>query len=388
MTRIFEQDAPGGGVRVLILGAGTYPNAQAPQPRVPMLEDISSATQSALDLAYRFMGPWLDRFSHPIASLDLLANAPGSPDNLNLGPHGGPNVVVDAPTMTAVKAAKTRWLKGATPADKLVFYCCGHGLWIPSGGGRTFLASNFGDDTDNPWPAAVQLDDFLFALGEKAPRSQWMIFDCCSNMPSDALKALAARPDSLLTPVAGARQQAADDHGPLEQVSFFSSTMGAQAFGKDHRASRFMEAFLEACDGSAYLTEDDAGAWWADRQTIEKSIVTYAKRVAPPEDEAYFTFAQVSATDAATIPRLMHRDAPSTCTLLARSEPAYLLAASALSITCPPNPAIVGAQPAGGEARYRQAVAAWEKYQVTAILPDGLITKDKLALPPIAEVVF
>ena len=387
MTRIFEQPAPNGGVRVLILGAGLYPNAQVPQLKVPILPDISSATKSAVDLALRFLGPWRNRFMGPIASLDMLVNAPGSPDSLDLAAWGGPHQIVDAPTISAIRAAKSQWLKSAGPHDLLIFYCCGHGVWVPSVAGRTFLASDFGADPDNPWPAAVALDDFQLALGEKPPRSQWLMFDCCANTPSEALKAIAARPDPLLTPTAGERQHVADALGDLEQVRFAASTVGAEAFGKQDRASRFMEAFLEACDGSAYLTEE-TGAWWADRQTIERSIVTYARRVAAPEDEAYFTFPQVCETDAATIPRLMRREAPSDCTLLARSDPPYRLSEAELAITCPPSAAVLGHQPVGGDVPFRQAVTPWERYEVTATFADGSQTQPKRALPPMTEVVF
>lgn len=387
MTRVFEQDAPDGGVRILILGVGSYPNAKVARPTVPVLDDLSSATQSALDLLDRLLGPWRGRFDKPIRSIDMLANAPGSPDGLEVPDENGDPLEVEAPTIAAIVEAKKRWLKDAGPKDMLIFYACGHGFWVPSLVGRTLAASDFGEDPDNPWTAVVALDDFQLALGERAPRSQWLFFDCCANTPSEALKATSPRPNALLVTMAGERQVMIELHGPLEQVRFATSTIGAQAYGKDGRASRFMETLLEACDGSAYLI-DHEDEWWIDSQTLGRSILSFGKRIAPTEEEDYFTFPQVSETDAETIPRFMRRATPSDCILLARSVPAYRLSEAHLAVTCPPDPTPLGEQPAGGDTPFRQVVAAWDHYEVTATFPEGSQTRPKRAQPPLTEVVF
>jgi hypothetical protein len=389
MTRVYDAVVENGGVRVLILGAGTYPNAQIAQPRVPTLPDISSASKSATDLALRILGPWKELLEQPLASLDLLVNAPGAANGAAFTPPAGGQVQLDPPTLDNIKAARTRWLAGAGPKDILIFYCCGHGIWLPSVS-KTFLASDFGADPEDPWPKAVALDDFRLNLGERKPRRQWLIFDCCANTPTVALKALAARPDPLLVGDAGGRQQAIELYGDLSQVTLASSTQGKEAFGKDQRASRFMEAFIEACDGSAYMTQDAQGKWWVDQQSLERAIATYAVRVAPPADQAYFTFPRVSQTDANDIPRLLRRDQTAQCTLLVRSEPPVRLTQAELTITCPPSDAVIAAQPAGPQAlaRFRQQVTPWATYDVQARFPEGAQKIQKLALPPLAEAVF
>lgn len=58
MTRICEQAQANGGVRLLVLGAGHYPNAQAAKPKVPKLADIGSAAQSAVDFATYALTGW------------------------------------------------------------------------------------------------------------------------------------------------------------------------------------------------------------------------------------------------------------------------------------------------------------------------------------------
>jgi hypothetical protein len=384
MTRVLHAPTAGGGVRVLILGAGTYPDAQAPKPRVPALQDLSSATKSALDLAQRIVGPWKELFERPVTSVDMLINGPGAPGGVSFTAPDQPMVALDAPTLANIKTARKQWLDGATADDILLFYCCGHGIWLPSVS-RTFLAADFGADPDDPWPSTIALDDFSLALGEQTPRTQWLIFDCCANTPTVALKALAARPDPLLVGQAGGRQQAEDLYGALSQVTLGSATPGAQAFGKDNRASRFMEVFLEACDTSAYMTQDAAGLWWVDQQSLERAIATYAARVAPVTDHGYFTFPRVSRTDANGIPRLLKRPQNSPCTLLARSDPPVRLTQGNLTITCPPSAAVLASQAAGptAEAHFRQQVASWATYACTAVFPEGPQVIKKIALPPL-----
>ena len=51
MTRVFERPQPGGGTRVLVLGASAYPHALEGSLRIPKLTPISSAGRSALDFA-------------------------------------------------------------------------------------------------------------------------------------------------------------------------------------------------------------------------------------------------------------------------------------------------------------------------------------------------
>lgn len=390
MTQIFNVPPQDGGVRILILGGGTYPFAKAPQLRVPVLPDISSATQSAVDFALRVLGPWRDRFEMPLASVDLLANAPGSPDGITFTPSGEAAVQVEAPTLTRIKAARKRWMDVAGARDILLFYCCGHGIWLPSAG-RTFLTTDFGEDPENPWGHAIGLDDFSFALGERAPRRQWLIFDCCTNTPSEALKAMAPKTDSLISSSAGEREAIADLHGPLTQVVVQSATPGAQAFGKHGRASRFMEALLEACDHSAFVTQDSRGAgWWVDQHSLERSISTYAVRVAASSEETYFRFARVTQTDAVDVPRLIRRDHASSCTLLVKSQPAIRLTEADLEITCPPAADVIGGQTAGpgAQARYRQAVDPWRTYRVRARFPTGDEERHPMAIPPLAEASF
>jgi hypothetical protein len=319
----------------------------------------------------------------------MLVNAPGSASGISFTAPGQPAIALAEPTLSNIKSTRSKWLAGATADDVLIFYCCGHGIWLPSVS-RTFLAADFGADPDDPWPSAIALDDFRLALAEQPPRKQWVIFDCCANTPTVALKALAARPDPLLAGQVGGRQQAEDLYGALSQVTLASATPGAQAFGKDNRASRFMEAFLEACDFSGYVIQDAGGLWWVDQQSLERAISTYSMRVAPVADRGYFTFPRVSLTDANDIPRLLKRGHNSLCTLVARSDPPVRLTQGNLTITCPPSMEVLATQTAGptAEAYFRQQVTPWVTYACTAEFPEGPKVIQKFALPPLSEAIF
>ena len=388
MTRIFDKPRAGGGTRLLVLGASTYPYAKTARLRVPKLSTISSAATSALQFAFHAISRWENLFPKPLASVDLLVNTPDMPDEAPFTSPSGQAFKLDAPTMANVKTARRAWMAQAGAQDVLIFYCCGHGIWLPATG-RTFLTASFGSDEDNPWPDTVALDDFAFALGEHSPRHQWLIFDCCNNTPTEALKAMAARADPLLTSTEGQRRAAENANGLLSQVTIASSSIGAQSFGKDGRPSRFMEAFLEACEGAGCRRQTD-GKWWVDQLGIEEAIATYRLRVAPVEEEDYFTFPRVTQTDAAEVPRLLGRDDKPLCTLLVRSRPPHRLKQAALTIRCRCTAAIVGSQNAGPKAlaRYRLSMPSWLDYDLEASFDTGLIAREAFAIPPLVESMF
>ena len=387
MTRVFDKPRDGGGTRILVLGASAYSHAAVQKLRVPKLNPISSASFSALEFARKAIACWEDRFYRPLASIDLLVDTPDKPDGAIFRSPDSTDHTLDPPTMINVKDARRAWMEDAGPNDVLIFYCCGHGIWLPATG-RTFLTSSFGKDADNPWADTIALDDFAFALGEYAPRQQWLIFDCCNNTPTDVLKAMAARADPILVSAEGQRK-VMEKAGLLSQVTVASSSPGAQSFGKDDRPSRFMEAFLEACDGSGCRRLTD-GKWWVDQQGIEEAIATYRLRVAPLEEEDYFLFPRITQTDAADVPRLLWHDKKPPCTLVVRSLPPFRLKQAALTIKCRPTDKKVGEQKAGAEAsaRYRLQVNPWLDYDLKAVFDTGEVNKETFAIPPLAETLF
>ena len=97
VTRIYDAPQAYGGVRLLVLGAGHYPNAQVIKPKVPKLADIGSAAQSAVEFANLALTDWQDLFGKPMASVDMLVNTAAEPDGINFACPGVPAQKVDAP---------------------------------------------------------------------------------------------------------------------------------------------------------------------------------------------------------------------------------------------------------------------------------------------------
>jgi hypothetical protein len=156
MTRVFNQPQPHGGTRLIVLGASAYPNAQETRTRVPRLTPISSAAKSAIDLATRALGPWQNRFPKPLASVDILVDTPETPNGALFSAPDGTLFLVAPPTMANIKVARRDAMADANPNDILIFYCCGHGIWLPAVG-RTFLTAGHGH-TGRRWLHANAAD--------------------------------------------------------------------------------------------------------------------------------------------------------------------------------------------------------------------------------------
>lgn len=385
--RVFERAQPNGGTRFLILGASAYSHAQINKLRVPKLAQISSASTSALRLATEVIANWQTDLKKPLASVDLLVDSPVEPDGTKFDAADGRQIQLEAPTIENIKKARKAWMNDVSENDVLIFYCCGHGIWLPSCG-RTFLSASFGSDEDDPWPDAVALDDFAFALGEAKPRQQWLIFDCCNNTPPQALKQTNSSATSLLSSVEGQRAAAEEDYGHLSQVIVKSASQGALAFGKEGRPSRFMEAFLEACAGAGCRRPTN-GRWWVDQQGIEEAMATYAQRVAPVEEQDYFTFARVTETDAPSPPLFLGRNEKPRCTMLVQSTPAQRLKHATVTIKCQ-NQVVAEQRPGeGASVPYKVVVTPWLDYDLEAAFGANAVQQQGVfATPPLCEIMF
>ncbi len=353
-----------------------------------MLPDIPSAAKAATDVAADAISDWRGRLVKPLKSVDLLVCDPANPDGITWSPPGSAALQLQAPTLAAIKIARDDWLAGATGDDMLLFYCCGHGIWLPSAS-RTFLASDFGADGDDPWSSAIALEDFALALPEKPPRLQWLFFDCCANTPPDVLEAQRARATPLIQSQLGQRKVMEELYGEVAQVTVSASRADA-AFGKDGRGSRFSEALLEACTHSGYREQGDDGRWWLDQASLDAAMASYSDRVAAIEEADYFNFTRLTVTDAQSPPRLLSRIDPPNCMMFVNSDPMQRLKQGDLTIRCVESAQNVGGQAAGAAAlaRFRQEVAPWKHYEVAAQFPEGAQMQTRFAQPPIARAKF
>ncbi|CCJ05618.1 caspase family protein [Methylocystis sp. SC2] len=389
MTRIYEQPQANRGVRLLILGAGHYPNAQVAKPKVPKLADIGSAAQSAIDFATHALTDWAALFGKPIASVDMLINDATHPAGVTFSCPGIAPTNVDAPDLANILAARSRWFDGAQKDDILIFYCCGHGIWLPSVT-RTFLASDFGVDPESVWPNSVSIDLFVEGMGDKPPRQQWLIFDCCANTAPPALRNARPATNALVEATPGLRQAMVDTNGPLAQVVIASSSLGAKAFGRTGGRSRFMDVFVEACSNSGFRDQGDDGRWHLSVQGLEAAMSSYRFRVASFADRAYYTFSRLTTSDAEEPPVLMVRDDPADTTLLVSSDPLAKLTQCTLEIMRDVHQLYKQAPGPGAETPVRQTVSSFDKYTVNAAWAPPLDfpaqSVVRRALPPLTEV--
>lgn len=389
MTRVYEAARPEGGTRLLVLGAGHYPFAQVSRAKVPKLADIASAAQSAVDFATQALTAWRPLFRKPLASVDLLINDATAPDGITFACEGVAAQKVDAPDMRSIPRARTAWLDDARANDTLVFYCSGHGIWLPSVS-NTFLASDFGADPDLVWPNAVSIDLFIGGMAEQQPREQWLIFDCCANQAPPGLQNARPAVSPLIESVSGKRKAMADAHGALAQAIVYSASQGSPAFGRQNGRSRFMDVFIEACTGPGFTGQGEDGRWELNVQSLEEAMATYRFRVAASEDDPYYTFPRLTTTDAEAPPILMARPAPAPCMLLVTSEPPIKLTQCRLDILRN-GIRIDGQQPGPrAEERFRRAVDPYDLYQVEAQWPPDLafraFSEPRRALPPLTKV--
>lgn len=389
MTRIYERVQANGGVRLLVVGAGHYPYAQVAKPKVPRLADIGSAAQSAIDFATHALTSWAALFGKPIASVDMLINDRANPGGITFSCAGVPTTKVDAPDLPKILAARTRWLHGVQKDDILIFYCCGHGIWLPSVT-RTFLASDFGVDSESVWPNAMSIDLFIEGMGDKPPRQQWLIFDCCANTAPPALRNARPAANALVEATSGLRQAMVDINGPLAQAVIASSSLGAKAFGRVGGRSRFADVFFEACSNSGFRDQAGDGRWNLSVHGLETAMSSYRFRVASLADRAYYTFSRLTTSDAEEPPVLMVRDEPAETTLLVSSDPLAKLTQCTLEILQEFNLLFTQAPGPGAVAPVRQTVSSFEKYTVNAVWapPLGFPARSvvRLALPPLTEV--
>ena len=388
MTLLCHEPLIGGEVRVLVLGAGAYPHAGRPTAKVPALQPITSAAQSARKFCDVVLGPWRYLFEQPLGSIHLLLSDPDQPDGATYVDSSGVAHNIEPCTKENVVAARKAWMADCGPEDILVFYCCGHGIWLPDES-RTFLCSDFGVDPDDPWPYAIALDDFAFGLKEQPPRRQWLFYDCCANTPPQAANAINGKATALLSATVGGQGKAAARYPQraLSQVRIGSAVDGALAFGRTGGTSRFFDAVKEAGEGAAFISQSAHGLWRADMDGLVKAISTYAKRVAATADRAYYTFPLVTVLEGQAAPTLLVRNQGPDCLLRISATPDARLLQADLMVTDQQG-VTVASQAAGhgGQTPFVRPVQPFGDYDITATFPSAPVTRRMLALPPLLDV--
>lgn len=321
MTRVYQSPDQAQGLRVLLVGAGSYPFVKSAVRGVPFLADLTSVAPSILTLLKRLLVDWRTSLGMPLVSIDLLLSDPGQPSGARWPGYGvrgevAAGTLIDPPTVESVDRGLQAALAGAEANEGLLLFFCGHGF---SRTDRYFLLSDFGCG-GNPWSRAINLDQLDLGLWQEKPRTLWLFWDCCSDIPSEVLDTLGTVGTTLIQPRASALATANANYGNLSRFGAASSQLGLQAHGTPNGLSRFTEMLLEALNGAG-ATKRDNQIWWVDHTGIQDALQSYVLRYPDLDKPGDYLF--VTPFSSASLQRMRFRklDSPPSSFLIARSEP-------------------------------------------------------------------
>jgi hypothetical protein len=343
MTRILDRPASEQvpQMRAVLVGAGAYPLAQAPSVKAPAFANLTSVAPGVLAIARKLIREWDPMLAAPLVSVDLLLSDPASPGGVQwTGPgvegEAAAGTPIEGATLAALDSAVTASLAGAKASDHFLFLCCGHGFWK---GGRYFVLSDFDSGAKDPWKSVVALDDFKLGLQTEAPRTQWLYFDCCADVPAKSLETFGGIGAPIIQGTPSSIRAAEEAYGKIAQFGYASARLGRQAFGLPNAPSRFCEMLLEALDGAGAVEKRAAdGSWWITERGIVDAMSSYAKRnpaLDTPKKRRFYEEAGTPMMPDATDGRMLFRRVPAApkSVLIATSAPATAIKESALAIT-------------------------------------------------------
>jgi Caspase domain len=300
MTRVFSNQTLAEGdarLRVLVLGAGAYPKAVTHSPKRPVLSPLTSVGPSVRTFVTKLLTVWRSDLAVPLGTIDLLLSETAAPNGrwtkLDVAGEAADGTAIEPPTLANVDAALDACLEGAREEDHFLFLCCGHGFWKSH---AYFVLSDFGAPAGDPWRPVIDLDGFRLGLSQIAPRTQWLFFDCCQDIPEKILSTLGAIGNPLIQTTAEELARAKKKFKPLAQFGFSSTTPGQQAFGVRDAPSRFCETLIEALDGAGAVCRRH-GQWWIDDRGVVDAVRSYALRHPELTNSEFYAFAAPFSND-------------------------------------------------------------------------------------------
>jgi hypothetical protein len=310
-------------------------------------------------------------------SVDLLLSDPDQPGGAHWPAFGVPGeAAAGQPLEPAyrqnLEQALNAALDGASPKDGLLLLFCGHGF---SRAARYFVLSDFASNPLNAWSQVVDLDGLAMGLRQVPPRTQWLFWDCCADIPSAILDALGPVGTPIIQPTGSRISSAAATYGPLVRFGIASSPVGEQAFGIPNAPSRFIEMLMEAID-SAGATKRQSGVWWVDDRGIVDALQTYVRRHPAVPDSQFYTFVTPFSSDAPQRIRFRKLPTAPTSLLIAASAPQRTaLKAARVRIVRDGAPADEATpfsqEPPGQTAVIHVPLPALQNYSITAVFNNG-----------------
>jgi hypothetical protein len=388
MTRIYQSPDKTKGMRVLVVGAGRYPYAEAARDELPMLKDLTSVEPSVSAFLRRLLTAWREDLSMDLLSVDLLLSDPKQPAGATWHGCGLPGEVpkaVDPPTLACLDAALKDALDGAAPDEGLVLFFCGHGFFRTN---RYFVLHDF-REAQNPWSGVVDLTGLELGLRQKPPRTQFLFWDCCADIPEGILDALGPVGNPIIPPRASQISRAEAAYGKLSRFGVASSPIGLQAFGTPNAPSRFTEMLIEAIEAAGAQRRQN-GIWWVDDRGIMDAIQTYSQRHPELENPEFYLFVTPFSSDAPHRIRFRKlREAPKSL-LIAASVPRSALKKAEVKIMVSGAQQALFTQTPSDTARaiVYVRVPALQHYEIRAVFNQGAgptLSQSCFADLPLAE---
>lgn len=374
MTRVFQSPDKTKGLRALVVGAGLYAHAKVATDKAPALKPLTSVAPSVNEFVRRLLTSWRPELALDLLSIDLLLDDPLRPDGVTWPGYGvvgeaAAGLAIDPPTMDKLDAALQAAIKDATADEGLLLFFCGHGFSRTS---RYYVAADFGK-SGNPWSKVVDLSALELGLRQIPPRTQWLFWDCCADIPMEILESLGPIGDPLIPPRASRISAAERAYGMLSRFGVASAPPGEQAFGIADLPSRFTEMLMEAIEGSGATRTRNNGVWWVDDSGMRDAIQTYAQRHPDLDDPRFYVFVTPFSSDA---PQRMslRRLATAPKSLLIASCASRPVALKNAHVTVAPDDDVGGAPvfvqappPPGQRAIIHVPVPARRSYKVTVV---------------------
>lgn len=384
MTCVYHSPVVTVGLRVLLVGAGAYPSAKDPNGKVE-LTDLTSVAPSVLALAKKLLTDWRETLTQPLLRVEVLLSDPGKPavwPGYGAAGEVAAGSPLEPPSRANIETALAATLAGATRDDGLLILFCGHGVAKDD---RYFVPGDFGGQL-NPWNTLINLDELALALRQEPPRTQWLLWDCCANIPEEILNALGTIGSSPIGRDAGLLASAIRTYGVLGQLRLASAADGLEGFGIPGSPSRFTEMLIEALDGAGCDRRIDR-KWQVYDAGIRTAIQTYADRTPALDHPDFYRFVVPASTDAPMPMRFRQLPGPPKSVLVAMSDPRDELKRAAVAVAHGGSAVQDLPAPQAAAVLYLRLEPERE-YLVTATFDDGDIeSRSTYAYLPMAEAV-
>ena len=271
---VHSADVPGPATHALVIGVSAYPHLLGGTgPVTGRHEGMGQLTSPGPSA--RAVASWLIENlrdpGKPLATVALLSAEQVAQPFRN--PATGETHSVEPASMAAMTDAIEGWgSRGGDPADRLLFYFCGHG--IANGREVSLLSADYGANPRNQLADALDFSGLWLGMEAVAAREQCFFVDACRANSSTALGASGYRGDPVYLPdVANLPMPAL---APRQAPVFYSTILGQDAYGRPQRPSPFTEALVRALSGAG--GDDNEGDWRVSTTGLKRAIDFFMDR--------------------------------------------------------------------------------------------------------------